>query len=216
MATIPSYKASYPLNYYKIGAVYAFYAQRELTSKTYATQDQISQYAAALNALLPKEENTPSVPVADRGNESVYTSQFVPGLGYCLRFYGVVVGKRQDGKNQSITVMYVNILNGIRHYMITHYGVATSCSTDGKELMQATAYTSHAEKPSSSEIVSGITAATSKQKEITAGITHHKSAEAHSGYGRNSNLSGITQAKDAPRSKQPVVEVVSGITRAKR
>lgn len=187
MKKYESYSAAYPLAYYELGVVYAFYG-RANTSATPATADQIRKYSFALEELT-------------EGNAAT-------GKSYQMlnRYYAVVVDKVNAGTNSYITVMFHANVNGVMGYYIRKYGVGTSCWTDSKELMQPSGCVrisgcEAAERGvTGSTKVGGITRAIETEK--VGGITKATTEEKPSYTG----IGGITKAEPAKK--------VGGITRA--
>lgn len=147
---IESYNSSYPLAYYEIGNVYAFYGFKKAKGKP-ASEELIKQFSSVLWDLELYEESDVIKPVK--------SEKMVTKSSHLNRFYAVVVGK-EDNK---IIVMFRNVDNGHVSFLTRAYAVSYGCETDGKDLMPTSLSTN----------ISGIRGNVSK----IGGITYARNAD---------------------------------------
>lgn len=206
MKRIESYNSSYPLAYYEIGKVYSFYGQTTATG-TPASEEQVRKYAPILDDLIYSMENRKESAIKPvKGGSSSSLSPI--GMN---RFYAVVTNKVRSGKDAHIVVMLCNKSNGETAYYTKQYAVNYGCSTDGKELMPASAHLSIDSRNSGKAVgrVGGVTLAEKEQK--VGGITRAN--------GKNtttSSIGGITKANKSGSSAVKSSNIggkVGGITR---
>lgn len=114
-----NYNSLYPVAYYEIGKVYAFYGSTHVCAEA-ATSQQVADFKGVLEVL------TADAPADPIGKESKLH-----------RYYAVVVDK-QPG---SLIVMFKNQNNGKSSYLIKSYIADAGCDTDGKDLMPTSAVT---------------------------------------------------------------------------
>ncbi|MBR2894117.1 MAG: hypothetical protein IKC03_00475 [Oscillospiraceae bacterium] len=160
MKYIESYNSSYPLAYYEIGNVYSFYGPA-YAKGTPANADAIKKYASVLNELVEEEQESAIKPIKGTASSSSVRR------GGFNRFYAVVIDKVKSGNSAYIMVMLCNKHNGKSEYYTRKYSVNFGCTTDGKDLMPASAHLDFESKISGK--VGGITLAGRDEK--TGGIT---------------------------------------------
>lgn len=213
MKNIESYNSSYPLAYYEVGTVYSFYGQTSAKG-TPATSDVIQKYASALSTLVIEEEKSAIKPVKG----SSVTATRCGGLN---RFYAVVIDKVKSGSSAYIVVMLCNKYNGRSEYYTRSYSVNNGCTTDGKDLMPASAHLGFESKNaykvggitlvSKDKKVGGITRSNEKNNSTSSvgGITKVHSSDNHSTglTSVSTKVGGITLVKE---------HKVGGITRVKK
>jgi len=128
---IESYNSSYPLSFYKIGAVYAFYMQplSENRKRKPASVEQVRQYGLLLQKMDSRQHSTAIKPIT--GDSTI------SGKSKMQRCYAVVVGKN-SGAFPTIQVMFIARINGRDEFELKTYAVGSKgCTTDGKNLMAA-------------------------------------------------------------------------------
>ncbi len=206
---IESYNSSYPLAYYEVGNVYAFYGQKMATTKL-ASKEQIERFSGILRKLETKE-NTNTIK-AVKGKDKANSNKLNSHLN---RFYAVVVEK-VSGTKSKINVMFLNRDDAGETFLIRSYAVNFGCNTDGKDLMKATTSTNIREvKEKNENRIGGITKAEKKGK--VGGIT--KAGLEHT----SQSIGGITRAnkkseenKDTKIDNSILTQRVGGITRANK
>ena len=146
-----NYNSAYPLAYYEVGKVYAFYGTTGVCAEP-ATDSEVNSFAAALDEI---EVDTGVKLDAIENASNVH------------RYYAVVVAK-QDG---SITVMFQNNnSDGTIGYLTKNYLVDAGCGTDGMELMPTSMATSYAVIGTKRPESTGIKHA--PEGELTTGLKH--------------------------------------------
>jgi hypothetical protein len=195
---IESYKASYPLSYYDVGAVYAFYGPSFLGVP--ATNEQITKYASVLNSLLERENNTAIQPVQSKKNE-----KNVINLN---RFYAVVVEKIRSTNSACIVVMFCNKHNGRIDYYTRKYVVNSGSFLDGSEILEPSTHLDFVTKTDNR--VGGITLSNNKPR--VGGITKvdHNQNNTYS-----PAIGGVTRVKTDSVQNQSIPmkhQKVGGIT----
>lgn len=198
MKPIESYNASYPLAYYTIGSVYAFYGRNLAANAIPASTQQIKHYSEKLTSIENSQVHNATKLVDDNVNRINVSN----GLS---RYYAVVIGKSTSGRSSSISVMFMNQSGNEREYLIKEYAVSSSCFTDGQDLMPvstSTNFMGNSQKPDVK--VGGITKS-SPSAPVVGGITRTKKPEAAS-----LGIGSITKSAPASASR------VGGITRVKK
>lgn len=212
-----SYNASYPLAYYEIGTIYAFYGSNIANAKP-ATSDQIQRFSAILSELEETENANAIKPVKHVGNTS-------SGRAGLQRYYAVVVSKQKN----SIEAMFCNSNDGWTNYLTKRYIVSSSCSTDGKDLMPVQTKSSYDKTGNSQTKVGGITKAgkTSATMKV-GGVTRVGTQDASSaGVGRITRANNNSKTANGSIGSQSMqtgtkvggitrVNKVGGITRANK
>ncbi len=122
--THENYNSAYPLAYYEIGKVYAFYGTTGVCAEP-ATYAEVNNFAAVLDEI-----------EVDTG----VTDKAIANVSSLHRYYAVVVDKQEGG----ITVMFQNNCDGTIGYLTKKYIVDAGCSTDGMDLMPTSISTSYA------------------------------------------------------------------------
>lgn len=123
-----SYNSAYPLAYYEVGKVYAFYGTTGVCAEP-AAIEQVQAFVTALDEL-----ETGAEPKPDK----------ITDAGKLHRYYAVVVAKESN----SIVVMFQNNnADGGIEYLTKSYIVdAEGCDTDGMDLMPTSGATSYCAK----------------------------------------------------------------------
>ncbi len=146
-----NYNSAYPLAYYEVGKVYAFYGTTGVCAEP-AMDEQVNNFAVALDEI-----------EVDTGVKL----DAIKNVSNLHRYYAVVVAK-QDG---SITVMFQNNdSDGTIGYLTKDYLVDAGCSTDGMDLMLASTATSYAVVGTKRPESTGIKHA--PEGESTTGLKH--------------------------------------------
>lgn len=201
---IDSYNSSFPISYYEIGTVYSFYGRGEGNSQL-ATDEQIRRFSGVLRELEQREQANAIKPV-NGGSKS--------GMrGTLSRFYAVVVDKIY-GSKAKIQVMFLNIDDGRESFLVRSYAVGFGCSTDGKDLMPASASTNISGIQGEQGKVGGITRSSPEsQTNKIGGITR-----VHKEGGNAGGIGGITRKSSAVDIGAETHEVkkVGGITRVRK
>lgn len=207
MKNIARYNSSYPLDYYKIGTVYAFYARAGISGDV-ASDKYVDAYAKYL-ADLPEVENTANLSNA-AGNVLKpvirHREAMTIGVDGLVRFYAVVVDKIHGAHGNNIVVMFCNHDGGNNAYYTKQYVVSSSCETDGKELMPVKKSLNFNVSPKPKSKVGGITKKENSQKVGTVTLANVQNTD-------SSSVGKVTLAKqdqDKPQKK------VGGITLAKK
>ena len=203
MENYASYNSSYPLDYYEVGTVYAFYG-RVGVSADVADEEYVAQYAHCLrainvedmesgvaNALQPVVRNRPGVKISVNSNE-------------LIRFYAVVVDKEYAGGKAYIVVMFCSKDNGQREYYTKSYAVSYGCETDGKNLMPV---------KDSFSIKSKVR---KKAGNITKAESSKKVGSVTKAVKKQIKSSSVGQVTQMPKVEAEPVKKVGGITLAKK
>ncbi len=203
MENYASYNSSYPLDYYDVGTIYAFYG-RVGVSADVADEEYVAKYAHCLraisadgiesiaaNALQPVVRNRPQVKSSVKRDE-------------LIRFYAVVVDKEYAGGKAYIVVMFCSKENGQREYYTKSYAVSYGCETDGKNLMPVK--DSFNIKTPTKKRVGNITKAEVSKK--VGSVTKAKKNPI-----KSSSVGQITQM---PKAEAEPAQKVGGITLAKK
>ncbi len=178
---IEAYNASYPVAFYEIGTVYAFYAQGS-ASGTSASDRYIQRFSSALinlkeqqtlNAIQPVKGGTANEPPVRKG-----------GL---TRYYAVVIDKSVT----YIEIMFLNYDNGVESFLTRKYIVSGSCATDGKDIMVPSMHTYVSGVSCTTKTVGGITKIQNgSRSEKVGGITKADQTST-----KTVNIGGITRMK---------------------
>ena len=205
-----SYNSSYPLAFYEVGTVYAFYGACKLNVEP-AKVEYVKKYAQALENLEQSGSAKAIQPVAQRDNSSVQ----IKGMH---RFYAVVVDKEYGhGKSPKIVVMFRNGSDNVS-YLMKKYAVDHDCSTNGMDLMPVQSRTNYRTNGTSLGKVGGITRAiSSSTNNSIGGITRMATpTQGVSGIGGITRVDRNVNQPDTQTGKAQVPSKVGGITRVNK
>ncbi len=195
-----SYNSKYPIEYYKIGGVYAFYGNSFENAQPASTQ-QVQRYA---NRLADRKSSLEEVAEESRPSSSNRSGNV---YGSVIRYIGVVVDKHSNGKDAIITVMFKNMIAGQEEFLLKKYGVALPQGSffDGKQGIEVSSATSFKTKNENTNRIGGVTLPGKKDNKV-GGITRIAKSKQKNGIG------GITHIPEKTDSDEAKPKKVGGIT----